>query len=151
VDSPSTAWLPAQGLPDGVRAVEHTADTGIDVEASSLEECFGRAAAGMFACFTRGGEAGERILDVEVRADGLDELLVAWLDELLFQAEVGNLLLLGFEVIEVGLTRLRARVAARALRQDDAATGSAVKAVTRHDLAVRRVGDRWRARVIFDV
>lgn len=144
-------WLPAHGLPDGVRAVEHTADTGVEVEAATLEECFAKAAAGMFAGFTRGGGVGERTLDLEVRADGLDELLIAWLEELLFRAEVGNLLLLGFEVTEVGRARLRARVACRALRPDDAATGSAVKAVTRHDLAVRRAGAGWRARVIFDV
>jgi SHS2 domain-containing protein len=145
------ARLPARGLPAGVRIVEHTADTGIEAEASTLEQCFARAAAGMFACFTRGGGEDEQTLDVEVRADGLEELLVAWLEELLYQAEVAGLVLHTFEVIEVGRTSLRARVRGRRLRGDDEPAGSVVKAVTRHELAVERVGERWRARVLFDV
>lgn len=36
--APSVARLPASGLPDGVRIVEHTADTGIEAEGATLEQ-----------------------------------------------------------------------------------------------------------------
>lgn len=149
--TPGVARLPVSGLPAGVRIVEHTADTGIEVEGSNLEECFARAAAGMFACFTGGGGDSGRTLDIEVVADSREELLVAWLEELLYHAEVAGLVLDTFEVFEVGPPTLRARVGGRPLRPDDEPAGPAVKAVTRHQLAVERAGDRWRARVLFDV
>lgn len=139
-------------MPGGVRIVEHTADVGIEAVGATLEQCFARAAAGMFSCFLRDGREQGPWLDVEVRADGLEELLVAWLEELLFRAEVGGLVLHTFEVLEVGSSSLKGRVRGRPLRPDDEPAGAAVKAVTRHELAVARgVDGRWRARVLFDV
>lgn len=134
-----------------MRIVEHTADTGIEAEGSTVEQCFARAAAGMFACFTRGGGDDEETIEVEVQADSLPELLVAWLEELLYHAEVAGLVLHTFEVIEVGQASLRARARGRRLRGDDEPTGAAVKAVTRHELTVERIDGRCRARVLFDV
>ena len=146
------ARLPASGLPDGVRILEHTADTGIEAQGATLEQCFARAAAGMFACFMGDGRDDEgAALDVEVQADSPEELLVAWLEELLYRAEVDGLLLHTFEVMEVGRSSLKARVRGRRLRPDDEPAGAAVKAVTRHGLSVGRAGGRWRATVLFDV
>lgn len=88
---------------------------------------------------------------MEVQADGLEELLVAWLEELLYQAEVAGLVLHTFEVMEVGRSSLRARVRGRRLRPDDEPTGATVKAVTRHELNVERIDGRWLARVLFDI
>jgi SHS2 domain-containing protein len=134
-----------------VRFIEHTADTGIQVEGSTLERCFARAAAGMFACFIEGGGRAGVSIDVELRADGLEELLVAWLEELLFRSEVSHLVLLTFEVLEVGPRSLRAHVRGRPLRPEEVQTGPPIKGVTRHGLAMERTGGRWQTRVIFDV
>jgi SHS2 domain-containing protein len=149
----SVVRLAGEGLPAGVREVEHTADAAIEAEGATLEECFARAAAGMFATFVRpGSEAGEdRVLDVDVAADGLGELLLTWLEELLYRAEVGSLALHTFEVTEVAVGRVRGRVRGRPLDGGELLTGPTIKAVTRHGLAVRRAGGRWRAHVIFDV
>ena len=72
----------------------------------------------MFACHLRGGGERGLPLDVEVRADGPEELLVAWLEELLYRAEVGGLAPQAFEVIEVGRSSLCGRMWARPLRPE---------------------------------
>jgi SHS2 domain-containing protein len=135
-----------------VRFLEHTADEGVEAEGATLEECFARAAAGVFDLFLSAPESMESQddLPVEVSADGASELLVAWLEELLFLFETRGLPLFAFEVQEVGGSALRGRAVA-AVGAKVEHLGPAVKGVTRHQLEVRRLGRSWRARVYLDV
>jgi SHS2 domain-containing protein len=143
----------ANRAPVGVRFLEHTADTGIEARARSLEGCFARAAAGMFGCFTApaGSSPAMSSVDLDVSADGYEELMVAWLEELLYQSEVKGLALHDFTVENVSKSRVRGSARGPAFGTGARAVGSGVKAVTRHGLQVLRVGGYWQARVIFDV
>ncbi len=165
----------------GVTFLDHTADVGIDVEADDLEELFHRAALGMLALLRghedgaaegepdgrAGGDAvvgpaGAATPDpgadpgpaeetgpvpLSLEADGPPGLLAAWLRELLFLHETRRSDYVGaaFDLLEGSAlhARVRTEPARRAVRE--------IKGVTYHELAVRRAGDRWKARVIFDV
>ncbi|NIP79499.1 MAG: archease, partial [Gemmatimonadetes bacterium] len=74
-------------------------------------------------------------------------LLAAWLRELLFLHETRRSDYVGaaFDLLEGSAlhARVRTEPARRAVRE--------IKGVTYHELAVRRAGDGWKARVIFDV
>ncbi|HEV2033804.1 MAG TPA: archease [Candidatus Dormibacteraeota bacterium] len=135
----------------GVRFLEHTADTAIEVRSRSLGGCVARAAAGMFACITAPATetAALKSVEVDVSADGPEELMVAWLEELLYHSEVKGLALHEFAVAHVSKSRVRG--SARGPKFGRGAVGPGVKAVTRHGLVVRRIGGYWQARVIFDV
>lgn len=138
--------------PVGVRFFEHTADTGIEVRAPTLAGCFARAAAGMFACFTapREREVPSVVVEIDAASDGLEELMVAWLEELLYHSEVRSLALHEFSVSEVSERHVHG--SAGGVEFDDAeTTGPAVKAVTRHGLELAGQDGYWSARVIFDV
>ena len=139
--------------PVGVRFLEHTADAAIEVRSRSLEGCFARAAAGMFACFTAPATktAARQSVEVDVSADGPEELMVAWLEELLYQSEVKGLALHEFAVVQVSSSRVKGSARGPKFGRGAVAVGSGVKAVTRHGLEVRRIGAYWQARVIFDV
>jgi SHS2 domain-containing protein len=139
--------------PVGVRFLPHTADIGIEVRAPTLAGCFARAAAGMFACFTAPGATETRAASVEVEASaaGLPELLVAWLEGLLYQSEVKRLALHDFAVEGVSRTRVRGVARGPRFGRGALVAGPGVKGVTRHGLEVRRAGGAWLARVIFDV
>ncbi|MBX6366012.1 MAG: archease, partial [Gemmatimonadetes bacterium] len=141
-------------LPDGVQAIDHVGDVGIEVSAGSLPELFTRAAAGMVALTraapARGAGQGAAPLEREVEASAGDvaALLVAWLRELLYLQAAEGFSFASAEFRELGEHRLRARVRGRrapgrALRE--------LKGVTYHGLDVARQGETWRARVIFDV
>jgi SHS2 domain-containing protein len=123
------------------------------VRARSLEGCFARAAAGMFACFTAPSRssAAKSSVDLDVSADGYQELMVAWLEELLYQSEVKGLALHEFSVETVSKGRVRGSARGPKFGAGDVAVGSGVKAVTRHGLRVVLAGGYWQARVIFDV
>jgi SHS2 domain-containing protein len=90
-------------------------------------------------------------VEVDVSADGLEELLVAWLEEVLYQSEVKGLALHEFSIAEVSEKRVRGSARGVKFGRHAETTGPAVKAVTRHGLAVNRDDEHWRARVIFDV
>ena len=138
--------------PVGVRFLEHTADAAIEVRSRSLGGCFARAAAGMFACFTAPATetAARQSVEVDVTADGPEELMVAWLEELLYQSEVKRLALHEFAVAQVSRSRVKGSARGPKFGRGAVAVGPGVKGVTRHGLEVRRIGAYWQARV-FDV
>ena len=132
--------------------MEHTADIGLDVEARSLEECYARAAAGLFSSFAEEAPpAGEeRTIAVSLSATGLEELLVLWLEELLYRADADHLAFRAFKVEAVDVTSLRGQARGPLVGSQETAEPP-VKGVTRHDLWIRKDGDTWRAHVILDV
>jgi len=129
----------------------HTADTAIVAYGAILPELFENAAYGMFDLMFDLTEVGtRRSRPVVAAGDTAEELLVAWLDELLAEAEIHGLALSYFTVdrLEEGGVQGSAQgnpAAEYELR------GPPIKAVTYHDLAVVEIPDGWWARVVFDV
>lgn len=130
------------------REIEHTADWALEVWAPTLEALFVDAARGMFhlAGAAPGGPPVEpRRLDLT--AGDQEALLVAWLQELLYLSEAEGLVFDGFRINVLTDTRLqgeaRGRPAARA--------GRPIKAVTYHNLSIRRVDEDYRVAIVFDV
>ena len=126
--------------------IDHTAELELQVEADTQDAVFGDALAAL-AELLSGDEAGEPML-FEVSVDGPDPatLLAAWLDELVFRAETGDLVPEGVERLSLGENHLDATVRARRGRPPHL-----VKGVTYHRLAFEPHGDGYRATVILDV
>src|SRR5262249_59978093 len=110
------AWagveLSQAGTVEGVSPVDHTADAGFEIEAPCLGACLARAAAGLFAMMFVPPDGIdpklERTVEVELDADSPEELMVSWLQELLYRSEVEDLFFLRFDVETDGL-RLNGR------------------------------------------
>ena len=141
----------SEAAEQGHVVVEHTADSGIEAWARDLPGLFVEAAAAMFELMYEAKAAGdvEAAIVVEVGADSVEELLVAWLSELLFVSETRDLALSVFEVDQISPTSLRGRTGGPTAGRVGA-TGPPIKAVTYHGLLIEH-DTTWRARVIFDV
>lgn len=148
---------PKARSPRGFRPLDHTADKSIEVWGPTLPDLFAAAAEGMF-----GGSADparvppEQEWSVQVQAASLEDLLHAWLSELLWIAERDEAVLCQFEIADLqqseqGPCRLRGAARGGPLPTDRSHTGAPVKAVTYHALRIWRDGDLWRARLVFDV
>ena len=147
-----SAFVPAAGDPAGVTFLPHTADAGLEASGGSPGECFARAAAGMFALFLRPTGSGTgREVQIEVEATSMDELLLAWLEELLYLSEAQGMGLVGFTVDRVGAGVLAGSAEGVPFGAGVEQVGPAVKAVTRHGLELRSGPPVWQARVYFDV
>jgi SHS2 domain-containing protein len=137
------------------RLIEHTADTGLEVEAPSLAELFVEALRGMTDCITELERvAPQTRRRLGVRAGDLGRLLVEWLSEAVYLFEVEDLLFSQAEV-EVKESKagfeLAATVAGEPFDPERHPAKIAIKAVTYHQLKVEETPDGWRARVIFDI
>lgn len=128
------------------RWLEHTAELGLEIEAPSREAVFAEALAA-FAELVGGGEGSPTTREVEAEADEPGLLLVEWLSELLYLADVEQFVPERIASLELDGNRLRATVEGRL-----GEPAQLLKAVTLHRLEFREdatVG--WRAHVVLDV
>ena len=137
-----------------IRTFDHTADVGLEVTARDLDDLFRTAAEGLvgYVVVNREHVRGVDSENIDLTADGPDELLVAWLNELVFRIETRHRLYATFDVhVALDGRSLSARVAGEPIDRDRHVLDHEVKAVTRHGLTVTRVPDGWHAEFILDI
>lgn len=147
---------PRQGSPKEPKGpyefIEHTADVGVRAYGPDLPALFQHAALGMMAIMTDPGRVEPRLSkEIGLEAEDRETLLVEWLSEIIFLIETENLLFSRFDVSFSSDTKLTAIVAGEPLDTEKHDLKTQVKAVTLHNLAVKKTGSSWVAQVIFDV
>ena len=139
----------AQPLPEpaGYREIEHTADWELQVWAPTLPELFEQAARGMYALSgMRLERPAHRQRRLTLQAADAESLLVLFLSELLHFIEHENLAFDRFQ-IELQGFELHASLRGAAVQKFD----KEIKAVTYHNLQVRREAQGYRVNIVFDV
>jgi SHS2 domain-containing protein len=129
------------------RWVEHTAEVELAIEAATEREVFADALAALADLLGVGGERGanER-RTLSAAASDRAALLAAWLEELLFLAELEGFEAVSLESLELAPCALEAEVAGRLGHPPPL-----VKGVTYHRLAFEPTTGGYRARVVLDV
>jgi len=138
--------------------LEHTADWALQIKAATLSQLFHNAALGMLELMgvTLMGVslmgvklAGERDLDrqIEIEAFDLEELLVAWLEELLYGVEMRSVGIANLNVAVEENSRLIATFVEVPIQSIE----KEIKAVTFHALEVKETSAGVEATVVFDV
>ena len=136
---------------------DHTADVGLEVRAESLADLLATAARAVFdqvlEDWPEAAEVQEEVLARPAAgpAGDLGELLVVWLQELLYRFEARRLVPLSFDFAAAGPREVRARVGFGRFDPARHRARLEVKAVTYHGLQVREDGGAWSARFILDV
>jgi SHS2 domain-containing protein len=134
------------------RLIDHTADTGVVLEAADGPSLFENAAFALFDLLTDLKRVeGRQSLTLGVTGQDWPDLMVAWMRELLY-LWVGRGLLVGSARVE-GLEefRLGATLAVEPFDPRRHAIKTEIKAVTYHQLAVTSGPEGWRARIVFDI
>ena len=133
--------------------VEHTADVGLRAFGGDLKELFANAACGLFDLIVAdsGTVRPEQAVSLTVEAEDVEELLAAWLRELLYLCNAERWLFSKFEVLDIVPKRLEAKCWGEAYDASRHAWEMEVKAVTYHRLCVEQVKTGWRAQAIFDI
>jgi SHS2 domain-containing protein len=134
------------------RVIEHTADVGIEVEADSREAIFVRSGLAVFDLMFGLETLSENVTKpLRVSADSPTELLVAWLNELLYFYAVERILFSGFSDVRLGEQNFQAVGRGEHFNPEKHRCDLEIKAATYHDVSLAFVGGRWKARVILDV
>lgn len=133
----------------GFEILEHTADVGVRGWGETVEQAFEQATRGLLdvvGVWQPG--PGEREL-IEVEAHDLGALLVDWLDEVLYLQDTRDVVVSGLEVSSVQGGRAKGWV--ELAPRPEEIEGTAVKAITYHQLEVVNEGRRWSAQVFLDI
>ncbi len=134
------------------RLIEHTADMGIEALGETREELFMQAARGLVAALgaeTRGEVREEKAVNLQGE-DGA-ELLVLWLNEILYLLEIQGFFPVAFKVETADEHRLRAAVGGEPFDPERHPLEREVKAVTYHRLSLEHLESGWFARVYVDL
>jgi SHS2 domain-containing protein len=133
--------------------LDHTADVGLVAWGKSLQELFAHAALGMFSLIGELENVQIHItIPVEVKGNDYEDLLVTWLNELLYLFEAEGVLLRLFEIEELGQYYLKAKVSGESIDQERHHIQRVVKACTYYEVKVEEVRPQlFRAQVYFDI
>ena len=132
--------------------LDHTADIGVIVYGENLKALFENAGRAFFHLITDLRKVRRRIeKKIVLEGESLERLMVDWLSELLYLHDVENLLFKEFKVVSVGEDGLKAIAKGEPFQEGVHAIKTGVKAVTYHQLEVRKKNGGWRAQVIFDL
>jgi SHS2 domain-containing protein len=132
--------------------VDHTGDLGVRVFGESLPRLFEQAAHALTFILTdpetiRTSEARKLLLDAKTD----EELLITWLNELVYLFDTEGLLFKAYDVLSVHDHHLEALAQGEIYVESRHPIKTAVKAATYHQLKIENHEGVWTALVIFDL
>ena len=133
-------------------AFEHQADIGLAVEAPDGESLFVEAGIALLSLVCDIERVVERAsFELTGEAGGVEELLVDWLNDILYLFEGEQVVCRRIEFPAWTPTAYRALLHGEPADPRRHELRGIVKAATYHGLAVERGATRWSARIILDV
>ncbi|MDZ7263208.1 MAG: archease [candidate division KSB1 bacterium] len=132
--------------------LEHTGDVQIKVRGCSLPELFANSAYAMFDIITDASKITPQLSDIiEVSGMDLEELLVNWLSELNYLFVTESRVYCQFEIEHFSEHELSATVLGEKFNPHKHPFHTEIKAVTFHDLQVKKIKDQWETKIVFDI
>lgn len=132
--------------------IDHTADIGIIAFGKDIREAFSNSAYAMFDILSDADKIdGKDSFDIQISAKNQDELLIKWLDELLFRYETERILCDKFIINSLDDKNLDATVFYEKINRVKHEIKTEIKNVTYHQLEIKEDKGKWSIQVIFDV
>ena len=132
--------------------IPHTADIAIRSYGKDLRELFANTAYGMFDIIA--DLEGLKIsvaIEVNLKATSKEELLIAWLDELLYNFYTKSVIFSNFDIISINKSTLIAKVSGQHLGSNRNRLKTEIKAATYHNLEIKESFEGLSVEIIFDV
>ncbi len=142
------------------RIIDHLSDIGIEFYGDTPEALFENAGKGMFSimCDLRSVKPMEKkSIRITGKNTNFEDLLVLWLERLIYRYEVDDTLFSEFRVDKIGRRNhklvLNAQILGEKVDPDKHEIRVTIKAPTYHRLEIIRNarGHNWKGRVIFDI
>ena len=132
--------------------INHTGDLGIIVYGGDLSELFFNAGRAFFSLLTNLNRIRSTLeRSIVLQSENLEELMVAWLGELLYLFDAKALLFRKFQLEEINRCNLRATVRGEFFQPERHVIKREIKAVTYHQVKVEKKSGEWQGRIIFDI
>ena len=145
--------------------IDISGDGGLRIWGAKFEDLFENAAEGMFTLITDASVIKEiETKDIVLSSDNMENLLVQWLNELVFYFDTYGFVGKRFNIIiEPGLNpdaiatknyktiKFKANISGGIFDAEKNECRLLIKAATYHNLSVYKAGSHWEAVVIFDI
>ena len=134
------------------KLIDHTADIGISVEGKDLEDLFATAACAMISQMIDLDKIkNKETKKIELEGADLEDLLVRWLNELLFLSDNGYIFK-KFNIETLKETSLLASLEGEKIDFRKIPLKQQIKAATYHQLEIKKDNSgNWQTTIIFDV
>jgi SHS2 domain-containing protein len=134
------------------RLLDHTADLRIEVTARDIKHLFSNAASAISDLITDSRKIKQSdSLRLTVKGKDLEDLMVNWLREILYLIEAKKFMIRQVTIRKMKEHRIDAAVKGEAFDPQRHPLKHEIKAVTYHQIEVKKEPRRWVARVIFDI
>ena len=132
--------------------IPHTADIAVRVYGKNIKELFANAAYAMSDVIADlEGLKSSQEIDVKVNAPSLEELLVSWLSELLYIFCTKFIIFSEFEILSIDDNNIVAKAKGRPVGDNKSRLKTEIKAVTYHDLKIKKTPEGVSVDIVFDV
>ncbi|MCK9555047.1 archease [bacterium] len=129
-----------------IKPIEHTADAGFIIKGRNIEELFLNSLKALYILIEPKHKNRDFILKkISLEAPSIEELLVLWLNELIFLAEKKKIVIDG-PGLSIEGNRLEAE-----LKLSEGDINTEVKAATYHDLSIKKDRHGYYTRIFFDL
>ncbi|MGD0021257.1 MAG: archease [Smithellaceae bacterium] len=134
------------------KLLNHTADIGIEVWGKTKKELFASTVEAMFDLMVDlagANSVNEKV--VTVKGADIEDLLVNFLREALYLFNGKKWIIKQCKRLEMKSGQIVAQLQGEPYDSDKHQLKTEIKAVTYHDISVKKTNEGWRAKVIFDV
>lgn len=130
--------------------LEHPADIKLRAYGKDLVELFTNAVSGMMEFLygnnITGTTQNKTTKVVSLESENVESLLVDWLAEILWLSETQHAMCVIAKIDRISNTKIHAQIRLIIAKAKDD-----IKAVTYHELNVKKLNEHWEAEVVFDV
>ncbi len=138
--------------PQLYRIIEHTADTGFEVQGTTKEQVFESAALAFFHIMWRiGSTMNNSPKTIEVTGCDMKELMVNFLEEFLYLYDAKGFVCSQLKIVTVTDTKICAKAWLQQFNHDRDQELLGVKAVTYHQLYIGEKNHKWLAKIFLDI
>jgi SHS2 domain-containing protein len=132
--------------------LDHTADLGIRTWGADLKKLFENAGMALMDLLIR-GVSPKRALPKKISLTGEDlaDLMVRWLGEILYLLDGETCVVTSIRIVDIRSSSLDAALKTVPFDPRLHEILNEIKAVTYHQIEVAEKGNRWEARIIFDL
>lgn len=133
------------------RIIDVAGDVGLRAEGKTVEECFVNAGLGLYSLITDINlvTPAEK-KEISLTEETLEDMLVSFLNELIFQFDAYRFI--GRDIkVEIKGNTLKAALVGESFNPEKHERKLLVKAATYHNLALKRENSHWIAEIIFDI
>ena len=132
--------------------IDHTADVGIIAYGVDIKQLFSNAALALFSLITEPESITEKLhRGLEISSEDRDNLLVEWLNELIYLFDAEHVLFNRFDIASLSNKRLKATCYGEKIDPLRHRIKIGVKAATYHMLKVDKDSNGYKAQIIFDI